>query len=180
MKLKYSLFISFLFLCLAVGGQASGEELRAGEYTFRAYSLLDGNPLNPKQDDFHDTVTFRNLYIFSSAMDSAFNRDVHFAGSNADKTNFQGLVVKAAYSPTSTITIHSSLGLSNTSDDERIKYGDRLGWEFDLGMAYRFLDNFAYEIHFGYMDTGQLFTESNRYTDIEDITIVTNKITMSF
>jgi hypothetical protein len=116
-------------------------------------------------------------------MNTAFNRDGDFPHTNLkaiDKNHFQGIALKAAYSPTSSITLHSSIGLTDTSNDERLDYTDRLGWELDLGMAYNFLGNFAYEIHFGYMDTGQLFTESNRYTDIEDITIVTNKLTMSF
>lgn len=55
-----------------------------------------------------------------------------------------------------------------------------MSWEINLGVAYQFFDNFAYEIHFGYMDTGDLYKDSAKFMDLEEITIVTNKLTMSF
>lgn len=183
MKYFFPTALLALLLCLAVNAQAAEGGLQTGEYTLHAYTLTNGDPVNSSKGNSNDTIAFHNLYIFSSAMDTAFSRDSDFlnassAGLSTDQ--YQGVALKAAYSPTSAITFHSSIGLTNTSQDERLDYADRLGWELDLGMAYKFLGNFAYEVHFGYMDTGQLFTESNRYTDIEDITIVTNKLTMSF
>lgn len=183
MKNFFFTVLSALLLCLAANAQAAGGELQAGGYTLHAYTLSNGTPVDSQRNSSYDTIAFHNLYIFSSAMDTAFNRDSDFLNANTASTNtnrYQGIALKAAYSPTSAITFHSSIGLTDTSSDERLDYSDRLGWELDLGMAYKFLGNFAYEVHFGYMDTGQLFTESNRYADIEDITIITNKLTMSF
>ena len=183
MKTLFSTSLVAVLLCLAMNAQAMGKELQTGEYTLRAYTLSNGSPTGSQANNAYNNIAFHNLYIFSNAMDTAFNRDDNFPNNNPVHINtdrFQGIALKAAYSPTSSITFHSSIGLTDTSSDERLDYTDRLGWELDLGMAYRFLDKFAYEVHFGYMDTGQLFTESNRYTDIEDITIVTNKLTMSF
>ena len=183
MKNLFSTALLILLLCLAVNTQAAGGGLQAGGYTLHAYTLSNGDPVNSQKDSTYNTIAFHNLYIFSNAMNTAFSRDSDFlSAASSDITNdrYQGIALKAAYAPTSAITFHSSIGLTNTSNDERLDYADRLGWELDLGMAYKFLGNFAYEVHFGYMDTGQLFTESNRYTDIEDITIVTNKLTMSF
>jgi len=183
MKNIFSTALLAILLCLAANAQAAGNDLQSGEYTLQAYTLTNGDPASSQKESNYNTIAFHNLYIFSDAMDTAFNRDGDFPHANLkaiDGTHFQGIALKAAYSPTSSITLHSSIGLTDTSSDERLDYTDRLGWELDLGMAYNFLGNFAYEIHFGYMDTGQLFTESNRYTDIEDITIVTNKLTMSF
>ena len=183
MKNILSTALLAVLLCLAVNAQAAGKDLQSGEYTLQAYTLTNGNPVISQKSNSYNTVASHNLYIFSSAMDTAFNRDGDFPHANLkaiDIDHFQGITLKAAYSPTSSITLHSSIGLTDTSNDERLDYTDRLGWELDLGMAYNFLDKFAYEIHFGYMDTGQLFTESNRYADIENITIVTNKLTMSF
>lgn len=181
MKILFSSILVAISFCLALNAQAAGEGLQTGGYTLQAYTLSNGSPVNSQKNKSYDTVTFHNLYIFSNAMDTAFNRDDNFSTYGSTTTNqFQGIAIKAAYSPTSAITFHSSIGLTDTSSDERLDYTDRLGWELDLGMAYKFLGNFAYEVHFGYMDTGQLFTESNRYADIEDIAVVTNKLTMSF
>jgi len=183
MKTLFSTSLLAVILCFAINVQAAERGPQTGEYTLHAYTLSNGTPVSSQNTNSYNNIAFRNLYIFSSAMDTAFSRDDNFQNNspahiNADR--FQGIALKAAYSPTSSVTFHSSIGLTNTSSDERLDYTDRLGWELDLGMAYKFLGNFAYEVHFGYMDTGQLFTESNRYTDIEDITIVTNKLTMSF
>ena len=183
MKHSFSTALLALLLCLAQTAQAAEGGLQTGGYTLHAYTLSNGDPAYSSKDNSYNTITFHNLYIFSNAMDTAFSRDSDFLNTGSATTStdqYQGIALKAAYSPTSAITFHSSIGLTNTSQDERLDYADRLGWELDLGMAYKFLGKFAYEVHFGYMDTGQLFTESNRYTDIEDITIVTNKLTMSF
>ncbi len=183
MKTLFSTTLLAVTLCFALNAQAAGEGLQSGEYTLHAYTLSNGTPASSQGTNAYNNIAFHNLYIFSSAMDTAFSRDDGFQNNSLahiDTDRYQGIALKAAYSPTSSITFHSSIGLTDTSSDERLDYTDRVGWELDLGMAYNFLGNFAYEVHFGYMDTGQLFTESNRYTDIEDITIVTNKLTMSF
>jgi len=153
---------------------AAGNDLLAGDFQLQAYTLKNGEPVVEQKSD--------QLSLFSNAMDTVLNRDMTFTDTLAaiNNTNFQGVSIKAAYSPTANITLHSSVGLTDTSMDERIDYTERLGWELDLGVAYRFLNKFAYEVHFGYMDTGVLFTESDRYTDVGDIAIVTNKLTMSF
>ncbi len=166
-------FITFL-LCLGTTVHAAENDLFAGDFKLQVYTLKNGEPATEQKNS--------KVSLFSNAMDTALNRDMTFANTLAaiNDTHFQGMSIKAAYSPTANITLHSSVGLTDTTMDKRIEYTERLGWELDLGVAYRFLNKFAYEVHFGYMDTGVLFTESERYTDIEDIAIVTNKLTMSF
>lgn len=183
MKKVFPIALVALFLSLGVVAQAAERVAWGDEYSLQAYTLSNGSPVTIKASSENDTIGKNNLYIFSDAMDTVLNRDEDLfrksrAGINA--IPFQGVVIQAAYAPLSNITIHSSIGLSNTSADETLDYTDRLGWELDLGVAYKFLNKFAYEVHFGYMDTGELFTESNKYTDLKNITIVTNKLTMSF
>ncbi len=114
-------------------------------------------------------------------MDTVLNRDRSQLGiAQINQKNFKGFAFKAAYAPTSDVTFHSAIGLTDTAEPTNSKYTDRVGWEVDLGMAYSFFNNFAYEVHFGYMDTGELFTRNNSLTDVDNITIVTNKLTMSF
>lgn len=183
MKNLFSIALVIFLLGLAVVAQAAEGETRNGGYTLQAYTLSNGNSATLESNSENSDIRLRNLYIFSDAMDTVLSRDeelFHKSYAGINEIPLQGMVLQAAYSPLSNITIHSSIGLSNTSADENLDYTERIGWELDLGVAYKFLNKFAYEVHFGYMDTGELFTESNRYTDVEDITIVTNKLTMSF
>ncbi|MDP3480645.1 MAG: hypothetical protein Q8R88_12805, partial [Desulfoprunum sp.] len=53
-------------------------------------------------------------------------------------------------------------------------------WEANLGLIYKMYKNFSYQVHFGYMDTGDLFKERNTYKDVESIIMVNNQLTMSF
>ena len=149
-----------------------------------AYTLSSDQTGNQSSSNESKSVSFHSLFISSEAMNTVLNREQYSLSSphiDINKTNdYQGFAFKAAYAPTSAITLHSSFGVTDTPAKQDIAYTDRVGWEVDLGVAYKFLNNFAYEVHFGYMDTGELFKESKSFTDIDDITIVTNKLTMSF
>ncbi len=178
--MRYSfptLFILLLFY-FATSASASDNSLQQGEYKLLAYSIKNGDSALNRPDRTSDSISFHSLYISPEAMNTVLNSENSLEAINS--TNYQGFAIKAAFAPTSAITLHSSLGLTDTQKESNIAYTDRVGWEVDLGVAYRFLDNFAYEVHFGYMDTGELFKESNSYTDVDNITIVTNKLTMSF
>lgn len=185
MTMKRTLLCLFAFILLgsATGVCAAERNLRQGEYKLFAFSLQNGStepyPANTGPKIKH----FGSLYISPEAINNALNTEQGLPGSpqaNLLPDPYQGFAIKAAYAPTSNIILHSSLGLTDTTTDKTIAYKDRVGWELDLGVAYKFLNKFAYEVHFGYMDTGQLFSESYNSPDITDITIVVNKLTMSF
>jgi len=179
MKRIFSSFLILTLLCISTDAFAKGRLLQPGEYKLLVYTLNNGDSVSIQDDEDR----YHSLYIFPEAMDSLFNRDENYyatPGIGINEDHFQGLSLKAAYSPATDVTLLSSFGLTDTSSNKDLDYYQRLGWEIDLGIAYKFLNKFAYEVHFGYMDTGELFIESNRYTDVEDITIITNKLTMSF
>ncbi|MEN8190490.1 MAG: hypothetical protein ABFS19_11625 [Thermodesulfobacteriota bacterium] len=150
---------------------ADDSALPKGEYRLLGYSLENSG-----------SASFYTLQILPEALDTVHNRgaDLHGEARQNNLENLSGFAIKAAYAPTTNITLHSSLGLTDKEELEQIDYTDRVGWEIDLGVAYRLLNNLTYEIHFGYMDTGEVFKQSNSFTDIEDVTIFTNKLTMSF
>ncbi len=178
MKRTLSILLSLLFICIATGASAGDSSLKEGEYKLLAYTIKNGDSALYSSDNSSNNISFHSLYISPEAMGTVLNNGSSLEAINS--SSYQGFAIKAAYAPTSDITFHSSLGLTDTQEDTDTAYTDRVGWELDLGLAYRFLNNFAYEVHFGYMDTGELFKESNSYTDIDNITIVTNKLTMSF
>lgn len=183
MKQLLSIVLTFLFISVATSAYAGEKGLQQGEYKLVAYTLSNGSSEAYSENNPSKSISFHSLYISPEAMNTVFNREETFTGNshvNINKSQYQGFAIKAAYAPTPDITFHSSIGLTDTMENKNIDYTDRVGWEVDLGLAYKFFNNFAYEVHFGYMDTGELFKESNSYTDVDDITIITNKLTMSF
>ena len=183
MKRTFSILLTFLILSFAISVQAEGRNLQSGEYKLFAYSLSNGDSAGYSNSTPSKNISFHSLFISSEAMKTVLNREEMFLGNShidINKDNYQGLAIRAAFAPTDGITFHSSIGLTDTLEETNLDYTDRIGWEVDLGVAYKFLNKFAYEVHFGYMDTGELFKDSTSYTNIEDITIVTNKLTMSF
>jgi len=154
-----------------------------GEYKLIAYTLSNGSSDIHPESNSSKSFSFHSLYISPDAMSTVLNREELLLGvpqENINKSNYQGFAIRAVYSPIPAITFHSSFGLRDTMENKAIDYTDRVGWEVDLGLAYKFLNNFAYEVHFGYMDTGELFRESNSLANVDNISIVTNKLTMSF
>ena len=182
MKQAFSIFLTFLLISLASTALANEKDLQQGEYRLFAYSLSNGSD-SYGEESASKSVSFHSLYISNEAIKTVLNREDNFLNEpqiDINKGNYQGFAIRAAYAPTPDITFHSSIGLTDTIENKNLAYTDRVGWEVDLGLAYKIFNNFAYEVHFGYMDTGELFKESNRYTDIDEITIITNKLTMSF
>ncbi|MBC8208930.1 MAG: hypothetical protein H8E79_07170 [Desulfobulbaceae bacterium] len=91
----------------------------------------------------------------------------------------RSFAIGATFSATDKLTLLSTIGITQPQNEPFI-YNSNFGWELDLGVAYKLLNNLTYEVHFGYMDTGEAFTESPTLTEVEKITILTNKLTMSF
>lgn len=173
----------FIFLCLFLGSTAhAGQQgLKPGEYKIFAYTLSNGDTDTYSQIKSAKSISFNTLYISPEVMNTVLNREGDsLSFFRANQENYQSLAFKASYAPTSDITFHSAISLTDTIETNELDYKDRVGWEVDLGVAYSFFNNFAYEVHFGYMDTGELFKDSSTFTDVDDITIITNKLTMSF
>ncbi len=180
MKRTLAIFLTFLFITIGSSAHSEEKELQPGEYKLLAYTLSNSSPENFSEYKSSKSISFHSLYISHEAMNTVLNREKSNPLANMEQNDYQGFSLRAAYAPTANITIHTSLGLTDTSKNKHIDYADRVGWEIDLGLAYKIFNNFAYEIHLGYMDTGELFQESRSYTDVDNITIVVNKLTMSF
>jgi hypothetical protein len=53
-------------------------------------------------------------------------------------------------------------------------------WEANIGVVYNFFNSLAYEVHFGYMDTGDIFQEVDTYSEIDSIIMISNQLTLRF
>lgn len=88
--------------------------------------------------------------------------------------------LSAEIAATPDLSVQGSLGFAKNRWDEATDPHYNSAWEANLGIIYKLLDNLSYEIHFGYMDTGDLFRDSDTYTGVESIIMINNKLTMSF
>lgn len=91
----------------------------------------------------------------------------------------QGFAIAAEYNASPQFAVQGVLGVTQNGKTPSA-LEDKSSWEANLGLIYRLLDNLSYEVHFGYMETGDLFRERSSYSDVESIIMVSNKLTMSF
>ncbi len=177
---------NILVSCIVLGCAACAFAGESG--THHAYRVTSYN-LGPILD-FHSKRTIFEAEDFSPLMIASTTSDVlsnefqpSVSGVEADPLTTQstGLAIAAQVDATSKISLEGAFGITNHLwAPERVGYENESSWEANLGLIYRLVDNLSYEIHFGYMDTGNLFTDQASYSDVESIIMVSNKISMSF
>lgn len=125
---------------------------------------------------------FRPLYILTGTKNDIFlddGEENNFA-TQTRKAGMDGIAFVVDYKATPRIKLHTAVGAANT---DKTPHGqiDNYGWEANLGLGYDILDNLTYELHLGYMATGDFFEKEHK-EDIEpeDITIVTQHLTLKF
>ncbi len=124
------------------------------------------------------------LLITGSAADifnSEYKETVSLGDSSAPSPGISGIALSASFDATQKISLQGSFGLArNLWAPDSLNYENESSWEANLGIIYKLLDNLSYELHFGYMDTGDIFTDRSSYTDVENIIMISNKLTMGF
>jgi len=130
------------------------------------------------------STNFSPLLITSGTSDilnSEHEPTVSWVETNSHTANTQGIAVAAQFDATQKVTLLGALGLTrNLWTPDLINYQNDSSWEANLGVIYKLLNNLSYEVHFAYMDTGDIFTERSSYDDVESIIMVSNQLTMSF
>jgi hypothetical protein len=169
--------------------------------------LLWGPGLLSAQDlDTHHAykVTSYNLGAFQGSQDNGGTQNIRgfkpllITGGAADILNSEhqktvalseestssslsGIALSAQFEATDNISIQGSFGVTrNLWSPDLIGGVSGSSWEANLGIVYKLLNNISYELHFGYMDTGKLFTDRSSYTDVENIIMISNQLTLSF
>ena len=93
----------------------------------------------------------------------------------------KGIALSAQYEATKKITVLGAFGITqNLRRPDNLDEDNESSWEANLGFIYKLVNNFSYELHLGYMDTGNLFRDQSSYSDVENIIMVSNQLTMSF
>ncbi len=92
----------------------------------------------------------------------------------------QSFGLAADYQATPRLTFHGVIGVTKNAMDTTVKMNFDSSWEANIGVMYKLFNNFSYEMHFGFMDGGDLFKNSAAYNNVESVVMVSNQISMSF
>ena len=159
------------------GADLSGHSAyKVTSYNLGAIQGLEGPPpLNQSRD-------FNPLLITNSAADiltSEHERTGSFDGTSSH--NVSSVALAAQFDATKNISLQGAFGVTRNLWTPDLMGGvNGSSWEANLGVIYKLLNNLSYELHFGYMDTGDLFSNRNSYSDVENIIMISNQLSLSF
>lgn len=160
-----------------------------------AYVYAEGQDITKQNNTIQNALgttgtgdMFEPLYILTGRHTGILNNDV-FNGSTASASaaGVHAIVAAADYAVSNQLTLHGAIGWAKA--DEKVYLDGNVlkaakdaeyGWEYNIGAAYKLLDNLTYEAHFGYLDTGDYFN-GNSATDItKNVYLLTHSLTMTF
>ena len=181
---KYIIFtIVFGLQVMFQSGTLYGEESSSHRaYKITSYILGDIN-------DFQETGTatpaqdFTPLMITGSAADilSSEHATTVPLGETGERTsNIKSIALSAEFDATNKISLQGAVGVTRNLWSPDVSGSLNGAWEANLGVIYKLLDNISYELHFGYMETGDLFNNRSSYSDVESIIMMNNRLTLSF
>lgn len=155
--------------------------------THHAYKVTSYNlgALQGLQDNEGTLVIrdFKPLLITGGAADilNSEHQKTVALGEDSKPSGLSGIALSAQFEATENIFIQGAFGVTrNLWSPDLIGGVSGSSWEANLGIVYKLLNNISYELHFGYMDTGKLFTDRSNYTDVENIIMISNQLTLSF
>ena len=180
----YRLLIAVL-VCLFV--LANGSSLLAadlgktGDYQISGFSF-DTDAVTESETGLHfESSRFKPLMITNSASDVLVGDPfVSDLSPQTSKSAPHGFAVAAEYLATPSLAFHGAIGVTKGNWDAAAALDSESSWEANIGVVYSFFNSLAYEVHFGYMDAGDIFKQSDSYSEIDSIIMISNQLTMSF
>jgi len=179
-----------LFITLSIGllssvtpAQASGEML-ADEpaYKITGYRFDYDAVSESEHGLFLETSRFKPLMITNAATDlfgsTPFTE--HLTPPSTKSVTPQGFAVAAEYLATPDLAFHGAIGVTQGNWDADAALQTESSWEANIGVVYRLFNSLSYQVHFGYMDTGDLFKQADAYSEVESIIMISNQLTLSF
>ncbi len=128
---------------------------------------------------------FEPLYILTGRHTGMLNNDLfrnNYTGT-LSTAGVHAVVAAVNYAVSNQLSLHGAIGWAQADEAETATYtnrDDEYGWEYNVGAAYKLLDNLTYEAHFGYLDTGDFFNSTATANDAENIYLLTHSLTMTF
>lgn len=124
---------------------------------------------------------FEPLYILTGRHTGMLNNDVFTGNTTAmSRDGVHAVIAAADYAVSNQLTLHGAIAWAKADEVQTAGQDDEYGWEYNIGAAYKLLDNLTYEAHFGYLDTGDYFRGTPTTDNTENVYILTHSLTMTF
>ncbi len=182
-NIVFPTIITLLLTCWS--GMLYGADLTShSAYKITSYNL--GAIQNFQKNGVSNPATdSRPLFVTDAAAEALNSGQLKSATPgetpSVNTLNLNSIALSAQYDATSKISVQGAFGLTrNLYTPDLFDNMKGSSWEANLGIVYKLLDNISYELHFGYMETGDLFTNQSSYSDVESIIMVSNKLTLSW
>jgi hypothetical protein len=123
-----------------------------------------------------------NTTLVHPSQKAGYSNASQFDYTAATATGSQGYWIYADYTVNPQLALHGALGVAYADKINSALYqDDEFGKEFDLGLKYQIMSNLAYELHFGYLWTGDFFkgASTDNYTT-DDVYQIDHSLTLSF
>jgi hypothetical protein len=126
---------------------------------------------------------FKPYYILTGDHTGILNNDPVSGGSMNQFVKYAGvncLGVRADYAASDKLSLHGAIAYGWADKELADNQDDSYGIEYNIGAAYKLLDNLTYEAHFGYLDTGDFFQYGADDISAESVYLVSNHLSMKF
>ena len=126
---------------------------------------------------------FEPLYILTGRHTGMLNNDIYSGTANMldmSEAGIHAVVAAVDYAVSNQLTLHGAVAWAQADEELAVGQDDEYGWEYNIGAAYKLLDNLTYEAHFGYLDTGDFFRSTPTTDDTENVYVLTHHLTMTF
>lgn len=180
MKLYKSLILSLIPAIFTVSA-ALADDLdthsvyRVTSYNFGTLDHQDGQALNSMTSSFPLLITGYQSDILG---DMNIDDDQFLTTPKSSATG--GFALSAQYSPPNNkFSFMGAIGVTSSDWDPGTEE-NKASWEANLGIIYQLFNNVSYGVHFGYMNTGDVYKRRDSFNDVESVIMVSNQLTLSF
>jgi hypothetical protein len=181
--MKKLLYLITFFYCMAIAGSPSSAADLNDHEVYKIVTYTFNKDYNPNEVGIaKKTNSFEPLLITRTKAD-IISGQPNQGGQlpfTTGKKIYQSFSLVADYQATSRLGFRGVIGVTKNTMDTSAKLNFDSSWEANIGVIYKLFNNFSYEMHFGFMDSGDLFKNSNAYRDVENIIMINNQLTMSF
>ncbi|MFN2354132.1 MAG: hypothetical protein ABR512_06375 [Desulfopila sp.] len=176
MKHLVLLIPALLFGATLMTDASAGDLEGHMEYTITSYTL-DDNLLTGLEE-----AAGGNLLITGSSSDILTDgmKNQEDYGEGDFKPAADVLSLSAEFIATPDLALQGTIGVARNTEKFILDQENTSSWEANVGIIYKLFNTINYEVHFGYMETGDLFKEKSSYSDVENIIMISNKLSMSF
>ena len=145
-----------------------------------ALNPTGGNTTTPGNSSVGTGDLFEPFYVLTGKHTGILNNNLFDKYTlTASNAGARAAGVYANYAVSDKMTVHGAVGYAAADKKNTFRESD-YGWEYDLGMAYKLLDNLTYEAHFGFLDTGDFFNGPSTTDTTKNIYVLSHSLTMTF